>query len=80
MRQKEDVYFTELLNRVRTGEISSDDIEVLKSRIISPDDINYPMDALHVFWNVQVDNHNEEMMASLNTSIRGGLGRLSVYE
>ena len=71
MRQKEDVYFAELLNRVRTGEITSDDIEVLKSRIISPDDINYPRDALHVFSrNVQVDNHNKEMMASLNTPIR----------
>ena len=50
MWQKEDVHFAELLNWVRTTEeITSNDIEVLKSCIISADDINYPLDALHVF-------------------------------
>ena len=71
MRQKSDRHFAELLNRARIGELNSDDLDTLKSRIISPDDDNYPHDSLHAFpTNVQVDNHNTKMMSALNTPLR----------
>ena len=71
MRQKSDRHFAELLNRARIGELNSDDLDTLKSRIILPDDDNYPHDSLHAFpTNVQVDNHNTKMKSALNTPLR----------
>ena len=42
MRQKGDVTFVELLNRVRTASCTSDDLAVLKSRLVSAEDPHYP--------------------------------------
>ena len=59
MWQKGDVHFAELLSRIRTGVITIDATEVLKSIIISPDNINYSLD----------DKHNKKMVTSLNTPL-----------
>ena len=49
MRQKDDQAFTELLNRFRTATQTDEDIQCIESRVISPDDSNYPSDALHIY-------------------------------
>ena len=66
MRQKEDQTFAELLNRIRTGSQTSEDIALLQTRIINRNDPNYPSDTLHVFTtNRLTDEHNEVMLSTL---------------
>ena len=66
MRQKDDQTFAEMLCRIRVGKQTENDIEVLKSRVISPDDENYPEDALHVYaLNRDVDERNETKLKLL---------------
>ena len=63
MRQKNDSKFCELLCRVRTATHTEQDIDMLRSREISPDTSSYPTDALHVYrLNVDVDDHNKNML------------------
>ena len=47
MRQRGDTTFIELLNRIRTGEPTDADENALKSRFITKDDPNYPLNELH---------------------------------
>jgi len=65
MRQKDDREFAELLNRLRTlqnTELSNEDLATLQSRIIKPDDPNYPVSAPHLFTtNKLVDSFNNEL-------------------
>ena len=49
MRQREDSSFIDLLNNVRIGELSDNDVDVFSSRVIDKTDENYPVDALHIF-------------------------------
>ena len=51
MRQKDDKEFAELLNRLREGNHTQNDIEVLKERIlkIRPGQENYPINMTHLF-------------------------------
>ena len=42
MRQRESRHFAEILNRLREGKHTDEDIEVLKGRLISTKDVNYP--------------------------------------
>ena len=66
MRQRDDQSFAELLCRVRVGECTPDDIEILKSREISLEDPDYPKDWLHVFaFNNQVDEWNDKRLRDL---------------
>lgn len=64
MRQKEDTQFAELLNRLRKGKHTDNDIETLMTR-------NIPLSCekktvLHIFpTNEQVDNHNSTMLNQL---------------
>ena len=68
MRQKDDAEFAQPLNRVRTGEHSSHDFAILKSR--QPDEHNYPYDALHIFpYNKDVDEYNNKMLNELGNEI-----------
>ena len=70
MRQKDDQHFAQLLMRVRTANCSQDDISLLKSRVISKQDVNYPSQALHVFkTNKEVDLHNTEHLGKLTTQV-----------
>ena len=67
MRQKDDKYFVELLNRIRTGNASTEDETVLKSRFIKKDDPNYPVNELHMFAeNAPVKIHNNEMLEKIS--------------
>ena len=60
MHQRGDSTFTELLCRVRLGKCTPADLDVLKSRVISPDSPDYPNTALHVYidFNADVDRRN----------------------
>ena len=42
MRQKDDCCFAELLNRLRTGTFCDNDLEILKLRVITSGNPNYP--------------------------------------
>jgi hypothetical protein len=48
MRQADNKEFAELLNRLREGNHTSDDIKILKTRIIQKDSEHYPYDAIHL--------------------------------
>ena len=62
MRQKNDKAYTELLNRIRTAS-HTDDIAVINSRCISPSDLNYPSDSLHIWAeSIPVDEHNQRKL------------------
>ena len=66
MRQKDDIYFTQLLNRVRTASHTDDDITCIQSRVITADDENYPSDALHIFAeNAPVDEYNIDRLEKI---------------
>ncbi|XP_028408815.1 LOW QUALITY PROTEIN: ATP-dependent DNA helicase PIF1-like [Dendronephthya gigantea] len=66
MRQRNDQAFIELLNRVRTATQTDNDIKVIQSRSISPDDPNYPSSALHIWAeNSPVDDHNKAKLEQL---------------
>ena len=70
MRQKDDKEFTELLNRLREGNHTQNDIEVLKERIlkIRPGQENYPINMTHLFsTNAQVNNHNNTIYQASHT-------------
>ena len=61
MRQKDDLSFAELLNRLREGNHSQKDIETLKRRLlkVQPGNSNYPIHVTHLFTTNQlVNNHN----------------------
>jgi len=61
MRQKDDKEFAELLNRLREGKHTGQDIEVLKGRIlkVKPGENDYPVNITHLFnTNQAVDSHN----------------------
>ena len=65
MRQKNDQAFIELLNRIRIGEQTEDDIEV-----ILPTDASYPTDALHIWAeNAPVDDYNKKKLNELPGSV-----------
>lgn len=55
-----------MLSRVRTGECTDDDIDLLETRVIAPDTPNYPTHALHVYrLNDALDKRNVHMLNSL---------------
>ena len=51
MRQKDDKEFAGLLNRLREGKHSKDDIALLKQRFVNvrPEEDNYPFNITHLF-------------------------------
>ena len=64
MRQKDDKEFAQLLNRLREGNHSEDDISILKQRLLNvwPEQDNYPMNMAHLFTtNTSVDAHNNAL-------------------
>ena len=70
MRQKEDHTFAELLNRVREGNQTEEDIVLLKSRSVSRDSERYRSlkDSQHLFpCNEDVDNHNDSVYSFATT-------------
>jgi hypothetical protein len=71
MRQKDNVPFAQLLNRLREGNHTPADISTLESRIIESSDVNYPSDATHLFaTNFKVDTfNNTELLKSGNPKV-----------
>ena len=70
MRQKDDKQFAELLNRLREGMHSEDDIAILKQRILNkrPERDSYPMNMTHLFTtNASVDAHNNALYTHTKT-------------
>ncbi|XP_069105750.1 ATP-dependent DNA helicase PIF1-like [Argopecten irradians] len=63
MRQKGDFNFAQMLSRLHTADHSPDDIEVLKSKIISRASEHYPKTALHIFpTRADVESHNSSLL------------------
>ncbi|TDG95953.1 hypothetical protein EPR50_G00242030 [Perca flavescens] len=72
MRQKDDVAFAEMLNRIRvkekSEELSEPDRALLSQAVTQPE--LCPTDVLHIFaTNKQVDSHNSAMLALLHSHI-----------
>lgn len=66
MRQREDQRLIDLLNNIRTGNLEPRHEELLKSKFISPEDLNYPKDAIHIFAeNQPASEHNRNMLNSI---------------
>ena len=64
MRQKDDKEFAQLLNRLREGSHSENDISILKQRLLNvrPEQGYYPMNMTHLFTtNASVDAHNNAL-------------------
>ena len=66
MRQKDDLDFAHLLNRLRLNEMTEEDKEKLQTRIVDRDSDDYPKDALHLFAeNKFVDEHNNNILRQM---------------
>ena len=66
MRSKDDQPFVEMLNRFRTASQTDEDIKHIQSRLIHPEDENYPSDAIHIYAeNKPVDEHNKNKLTQL---------------
>ena len=63
MRQKDDLAFAQLLNRLR---LTEEDTQKLQTRVVDRDTGDYPKDALHLFVeNYFVDQHNVTILSQL---------------
>ena len=49
MRQKGDLAFAQLLNRLRLNEMTEEDKQKLQTRVFDHDTGDYPKDAVHLF-------------------------------
>ncbi|KAK3105661.1 hypothetical protein FSP39_002926 [Pinctada imbricata] len=68
MRQKDDMYFANLLNRLRTNDLTEDDKTEIDKHKVNPTQENYPKNAPHLFVeNKFVDNFNKEFIGKLST-------------
>ena len=68
MRQKDDKIFAIALGNIAKGMMTGEDINLLKSRIVSNENLEIMGDAIRVFRsNAEVDAYNRKVLASLNT-------------
>ena len=66
MRQKDDLGFAQLLNRLRLNEMTEEDKQKLQTRVVDRETGDYPKDALHLFaQNYYVDQHNDTILSQL---------------
>ena len=66
MRQKDDLAFAQLLNRLRLNEMTKEDKQKLQTRVVDRETGDYPKDALHLFaQNYYVDQHNDTILSQL---------------
>ena len=66
MRQKDDLAFAQLLNRLRLNEMTEEDKQKLQTRVVDRETGDYPKDALHLFaMNCYVDKHNDTILSQL---------------
>ena len=68
MRQKDDKIFAIALSNMAKGTMTLEDIDLLKSRVLSDENLEITRDALRVFRsNAEVDAYNTKVLASLST-------------
>ncbi|CAF1307832.1 unnamed protein product [Rotaria sordida] len=68
MRQKDDKTFAIALSNIAKGAMTLEDINLLKSRIVSNENLEMVGDAIRIFRsNAEVDAYNTKVLASLNT-------------
>ncbi|CAF1542519.1 unnamed protein product, partial [Rotaria sp. Silwood1] len=68
MRQKDDKIFAIALSNIAKGMMTLEDINLLKSRIVSNENLEMMGDAIRIFRsNAEVDAYNTKVLASLNT-------------
>ena len=68
MRQRGEKEFCEILNRLRTGNLTENDNSVFVSRTVQRTDINYISSARHFFpLNITAKKHNEYIYMNSNT-------------
>ena len=68
MRQKDDLQFAQLLNRLRENKLTENDLSVLNSRNLNSSDPHYPSTATHLFTNNNyVDKFNKRHIDGLKT-------------
>ena len=68
MRQKDDIEFTELLNRLRHNSMTEFDKEKIKACEIFKESVDYPISAPHLFAeNKFMSIFNEQILNNLNT-------------
>ena len=62
MRQRDQQHFCEILNRLRVGKNTQEDIQVFKSRIVTKSDTQYDKTVRHIFpLKIPTELHNEEI-------------------
>ena len=67
MRQKDDHNFAQMLNRLRTNDLTEEDEQTIQSCTVDPETNNYPKTAPHIFAeNSYMDVFNKKMMSSFN--------------
>ena len=67
MRQKVDLKFAQLLNRLRVNELTEEDKDDLRKRVFDRDSGEYPRDAVHLFAEKEgVYNRNENIMNAID--------------
>ncbi|CAF5050150.1 unnamed protein product, partial [Rotaria sp. Silwood1] len=70
MRQKDDKAFAIALSNIAKGMMILEDINLLKSRIVSNENLEIMGDAIRVFRsNAEVDAYSTKVLASLNTEV-----------
>jgi ATP-dependent exoDNAse (exonuclease V) alpha subunit len=68
MRQKDDMQFAELLNRLRENSLTDDDLVLLHTRTVTTDDSAYYANVTHLFvQNDLVNQFNQQFVSRLNT-------------
>ncbi|XP_061173328.1 uncharacterized protein LOC133182501 [Saccostrea echinata] len=66
MRQKNDLEFAQLLNRLRHNEMTSEDLDIIHKCIIAENSPDYPHNAPHLFtMNAKVDEYNNKLIEQL---------------
>ena len=66
MRQKDDLAFAQLLNRLRLNEMTEEDKQKLQTRVFDRDTGDYPKDAVHLFAeNFYVNKHYDNILSQL---------------
>ena len=65
-RQNEDLKFSEVLNRIRIGDFTQEDIEYLKPRVVMRNDQKIPADRMYIFArNIDVNEMNDQILRKM---------------
>ena len=70
MRQKDDLKFAQLLNRLRLNVLTEEDKDDLRKRVVDRNSSEYPRDAVHLFAEKQgMYKHNEKIMNGIDGEV-----------